>query len=295
MKLSPYCADCLRRKHTSNVPPDADPEKVLRYQQKVSAVIDQNCGKLSSPQIIRQIHAFYREAFGPLRDYTEEKKRFNSLMLGVENQVRERIDAAADPLYLAVCYAMIGNYIDFAALGDVDEATLMQMLAEAEKMRIDPGTYNSFREEAGRARRLVYLTDNCGEIVMDKLLMQTLRTLHPLLHISVIVRGAPVVNDATEEDALQVHLQEAADQVIGNGTDLVGQVLEDISEEARALLCSADVIISKGQANHEGLSGCGLPIYYMLLCKCHLFMELFNAPKFSPVLAREGKKEETHE
>ena len=197
------------------------------------------------------------------------------------------MEKAEDPMLRAIQYALVGNYVDFAALGSVDEQKLLEMLGEADRMSLDAAAYHSFLAELGKAKRLVYLTDNCGEIVADKELMRLIRSRYPGISICVIVRGEPVVNDATLEDAGQVGLSEVADRIIGNGCDLTGHVLSGISQEAREMLEHADLIISKGQANHEGLSGCGLPIYYMLLCKCPLFMELYHAPMFSPVLARE--------
>ena len=287
MILRESCADCLKRKHSMNYPPDADPEKIAGYQLKVRETVDECCGKKSSPETIQLIHRYYREYFGPLRDYTKEKKQFNTLMLHIEDEIRRNIEQAQDPLLQAIQYALVGNYIDYAALGNVEEQKLLEMLEEAGRLSIDHSAYLSFLTELENAEKLVYLTDNCGEVVADKELMRQIRLRYPRMQISVIVRGEPVVNDVTLEDADQVGLSEVADQIIGNGCDLTGQVLAGISKEARDLLENADLIISKGQANHEGLSGSHLPIYYMLLCKCPFFMELYRAPMFSPVFARE--------
>ena len=105
-------------------------------------------------------------------------------------------------------------------------------------------------------------TDNCGEIVTDRLLIATLRDINPDLYISVIVRGKPVLNDATLEDAKYVHMEDVAQKVIGNGTGMPGNVIGAISQEAMDEVENADLLISKGQGNFEGLSGCGLNIYY---------------------------------
>jgi uncharacterized protein with ATP-grasp and redox domains len=154
-------------------------------------------------------------------------------------------------------------------------------------MVVEPAVLESLRGEALSAKRLVLFTDNCGEIVTDKVLLRTLRRLNPNLHISVIVRGAPVVNDATVMDAAQVGMGEVAQRVIGNGCDLPGAVLTRISAEALSEVDAADVIISKGQANYEGLSGCGRNIFYIFMCKCELFIKRFGVEKFSGVLTKE--------
>ena len=173
------------------------------------------------------------------------------------------------------------------ALGMVETKGLVGSVEAADAMVVEPAVLESLRDEALSAKRLVLFTDNCGEIVTDKVLLRTLRRLNPDLHISVIVRGAPVVNDATVMDAAQVGMGEVAQRVIGNGCDLPGAVLTRISAEALSEVDAADVIISKGQANYEGLSGCGRNIFYIFMCKCELFIKRFGVEKFSGVLTKE--------
>ena len=163
-----------------------------------------------------------------------------------------------DPLKTALLYARIGNYIDFAALANVDSATVLSLLNEENKDPLDENEYRRFREELASASRLVYLTDNCGEVVLDKLVVKLLKEFYPELAITVIVRGFPAINDATMEDAEEIGLTEIT-RVIGNGNDVGGTWLPHISEEARKLL------------------ECGLNIYYLFLCKCEWFQRQFHA------------------
>ena len=130
-------------------------------------------------------------------------------------------------------------------------------------------------------------TDNCGEIVTDKLLLRTLRRLNPALSMTAILRGAPAGNDATLEDARQVDLTAVADHIMGNGTGIPGTPLNRVSPEALAVIRDADQLISKGQANYETLGGCGLNVFYIFMCKCELFTERFGVPRFSGILTRE--------
>ena len=132
------------------------------------------------------------------------------------------------------------------------------------------------------------ITDNCGEIVTDKLLISVLRDINPGLHVTVIVRGRPAVNDATMEDARQVGMEEAAHLVSGNGTGMPGNVIGAVSDEAAGDIDKADVMIAKGQGNYEGLSGCGLNIFYLFLCKCELFRRRFNVPAFAGIITHES-------
>ena len=288
MLLNEGCVACLLRKKLNNFPADAAPERVAEYQRRVRSAIE-NGRAYSSPEVNAEVSAIYRDIFGPERDYAEIKRRFNALMLELETAIQADVDTAPDPLARAVQYAMVGNYIDFAALGDVDEHELRRRLEAADAMVVDPAVLEALRSDALSARQLALFTDNCGEIVTDKVLLRTLRRMNPSLRVAVILRGAPVVNDATVEDAAQVNMNEVAQEVIGSGCDLPGAVLTRISAEAISEVDAADVILAKGQANYEGLSGCGRNIFYIFMCKCDLFTRRFNVPRFSGVLTREGK------
>ena len=286
MRLTEGCVACLLEKKLKNTPPGAAPEAVAEYQRRVrQAILDgRDC---SSPEVNGDVSAIYRDVFGPERDYTDIKRRFNALMLALEPGIQADVDASADPLERAVQYAMVGNYIDFAAIGDIDEGELRRRLAAVDAMSVDLAMLDALRGEVLSARRLALFTDNCGEIVADKVLVRTLRRLNPALRIAVIVRGAPVVNDATVEDAEQVGMGEVADRVLGNGCALPGAVLTRLCAEALAEVDAADVLISKGQANYEGLCECGRNLFYIFMCKCDLFTTRFSVPRFSGVLTRE--------
>ena len=169
---------------------------------------------------------------------------------------------------------------------NVEEEVLQTILDRAKDEKVSREIYRSFREDLDRARTLVYLTDNCGEIVLDKLFIKLLKERYENLQITVIVRGKDVINDATMEDAEEVGLTDLV-TCIGNGSDAPGTVLEEISEEARRHILQADVIISKGQGNFESLAGCGLHPYFLFLCKCDLFTERFGLERFSSVFMKE--------
>lgn len=148
--------------------------------------------------------------------------------------------------------------------------------------------YPYFIEDLRHAKTLVYLTDNCGEIVLDKIFMRFIKEAYPNLKITAIVRGESVINDATLEDATEVGLTEVV-RCIGNGTAAPGTVFRCLSEEARQVLESADMIISKGQGNFESMYGEGFNPYYIFLCKCELFVRRFGLSQYEMVFAKEER------
>ena len=228
-----------------------------------------------------------KELFGNTMDYTEIKQHYNKLMLDYFPYMENKVNTSENHLKMAIQYAMVGNYIDFGALENVNDIELKDKLDEAVNIQIDSKLLTDFHKEIANANRLVYFTDNCGEIVTDRLLIATLRDINPDLYISVIVRGKPVLNDATVEAAKYVHMEDVAQKVIGNGTGMPGNVIGAISQEAMDEIENADLLISKGQGNFEGLSGCGLNIYYFFLCKCEMFMRRFGVEQFTGIMTRE--------
>ena len=150
-------------------------------------------------------------------------------------------------------------------------------------------TYQVLRNEILSAKSIVYLLDNCGEIVMDKLITECIQKLNPKADITVIVRGEEIYNDVTMDDAKQVGLTDIV-SVIGNGSSVPGTCLDLVSDEVKEKLLNADVILSKGQGNFETLQGCQLNVYYIFLCKCDMVANLFHVPKLTPMLCNELQK-----
>ena len=285
MLINETCKACQIKRNLNAYPAGASPEEIRVYQSRVRDIID-HCDGLSTPQVAEQMYDLRRELFGA-KDYTEIKTFFNNLMLSLLPHVEQQVRNAEDPLAMAMRYAMVGNFIDFGVMENVDENDLRAQLDQAPGIAIDPDVLESFRQDVLSARKLVYFTDNCGEIVMDKLLISIMRSLSPDLEVTVVVRSRQAVNDATVEDMQQIRMEEVATRVVGNGNGMPGNVIAAMSPEAMEAIEEADVLISKGQGNFEGLSGCGLNVYYFFLCKCETFMKRFNVPQFTGIVTRE--------
>ena len=281
-----YCTQCLLKKHLTNYPDTATEEERLTYIRRLFSILTDIAPGESSPVIVNRILTLQKEMFDQFVDYTDIKKHFNQLMLEQEDWIYADISSATDPIRRALQYVMKGNYIDFGVLSDVNSEKLMELLSQAKDQTIDEQIFEELMQDLTSAKNMVLLTDNCGEIVLDKLLIRTIMSQFPDLQIHVIVRGGHALNDATMEDACQVGLPDLV-KVIGNGTCLQGTYLPDISKEARDLLEQADVILAKGQGNFESLQYCGLNIYYLFLCKCDLFTKRFHTHLYNGILTND--------
>lgn len=285
-RLMPACIKCLINAKLENVPEDISADEKAEYMQTVLRMIAEAPAEYAAPMLIRSIGKLQNRLFGFGEDYTDIKIHFNNLMLKMEEEIRAKVEAAEDPVKLGLQYAMVGNYIDFSASYKVDEEYLKEFLKCAPEKEFDQKIYECLKAELASAKKLAYLTDNCGEIVVDKILIAQLQKYYPDLDITVIVRGAPASNDATMEDAIQVGLTEQV-CVMGNGSDLAGTWLPELSEEAKEVIYGADLILAKGQANYETMRTGGLNIYHLFLCKCPLFSEWFQVPQFTGMLVNE--------
>ena len=275
----------LRRAKALPVPPDKTEEMLAEIRRTA----DGCAGRESAPAmsaILTNVMKMYADVDD---QYVEPKRRFNELMLNLEKRIADEVMADEDPLKRAVQYAMAGNYIDFGALDVVTEDKLMEILAGSSKIALSPKTLDRLKNDLISKKKLVYITDNCGEIVMDKILLRLIRQMNPALDVTILVRGMPTHNDATVEDAAFVGLSDIA-PVVGNGTCAPGTPLDGrliVPDEIRELLGGADICISKGQGNFESLHGSGLNIYYLFLCKCTAFMDRFGMEQFAGVMVNE--------
>lgn len=289
MKLNPYCMCCAVNKQEEKIRKFPDMDKKTEYMKKVMSILSSAEEQDCSPSLSVEIKKLYSEFWNcPAEDYTEIKKEFNQLMLNVEASVEEKICTSADPLETALLYARIGNYIDFAALENVSQETMLKLLENENQEPLSQTEYANFQTDLSTAKTLVYLTDNCGEIVLDKLAVKILKEKYPQLNITVIVRGYPVVNDATMEDAEEIGLTDIV-KVTGNGSNVGGTWFPGLSNEARTLLEQADVILAKGQGNFETMNDCGLNVYYLFLCKCDLFQRRFHAKALQGMFLNERR------
>lgn len=286
MNISSRCILCLLNKEEAGIRACLDEHQKAEYLKDVMRIMLEADPADTMPWISDQIRQLQPPVPRSLPDYAKIKTYFNTILLEMEPMLKNAIEQEFDPLSYALRLARCGNYIDFGAMDYVDEDILYSLLKQVKEETLDASVYQRFLSQAANSSSLLYLCDNCGEIVLDKLLILQLQKHFPLLQIAVMVRGGEVLNDATMRDVRQIHLDEVC-TCTSSQVPLAGCDLRHIGEDARALLASSDMIIAKGQANFESLYGCGLPIYYLLLCKCDYFCERFQMHHLKGIFAYE--------
>lgn len=290
MKLNSQCILCLLKRHEETALKHGDQEQATAFIRDLMRLLAVGPADMSAPYYTPGIAKLFCDHYGLSEDrFAEEKEASNRYALSRFEKLTNLVRTASDPLYAGLQAAILGNYIDFAALqGEVSFEKLDEMLELLHTIEVDRDTFAQLRADLETGRELLYLTDNAGEIVFDRAFLELIHDLFPNLAITVCVRGGPAQNDATLADA------EAAGipfPVIDNGTCISGTVLEEASEELKAAMGRADAVISKGQANVETLldTGHGCNIYFAFLIKCKRFIDRFGKEKLTPMLVHDHK------
>lgn len=261
MKTNIDCLYCIMKKADERFSASSNDQKQkLEFMKDVFALLGSVDYALPSPYISKKINDLIDLRFGKKDSYVEEKNKYNNLMLSFEGNLLEKINNSNDPLLTALKLSMVANFIDFGANNNISGNKLNELIDTAENQNVDKDEYNHFKSDLANAKNLTYLLDNSGEIVADKLLISTIKEKFNNLKITAIVRGEPVFNDVTLNDAKSVGLINIC-PVIANGTNVPGTFYDLVTNETKAALDTADLIISKGQGNFETISGSKRNIY----------------------------------
>ncbi len=289
MKADKKCFFCCRKKAVElldqyQVSGETRDDAIKKVEKILKEAEDKK--DMTAPDLMADIMPLLEKSIGVEDIYKKQKEQYNRLLLDREEMIKNKINEEDDHFLAGIQCAVTGNYIDFSAISDVNEDKLNELLENRAAIRLDERELENLKRELKDAKKLAYITDNAGEIVLDKIFISELKKLYPELEVAVIVRGYPIINDATPEDAEFVGMGQVA-RIISSGSNIPGTQLEKLSEEAVSWIEDADLCIAKGQANFETLRGSGKNIYYLFLCKCELFVEKFHVEQFSPILSNE--------
>jgi len=264
MKIFLDCIPCFVRQALDSVRLATDDEQiheqVVRNILRLAAGLDMS---QSPPVLGQKIHRVIRELVDMEDPYHKIKKQFNNLALTLYPELQKLIIGSEYPLMTAIRLAIAGNIIDFGVNSPLEELNLETAISESLAAEFRSAQLDSFQDSVTKAEEIFYLADNAGEIVFDRLLIEQL----PYEKVTVVVKGKPVINDATMKDAELVGLPKAV-EVIDNGSDGPGTILESCSQYFRDRFARADLVIAKGQGNYETLSEINKNIFFILKTKC---------------------------
>jgi uncharacterized protein with ATP-grasp and redox domains len=226
----------------------------------------------SPPEIARIIYGIIRKRTGRADPYEKLKDKSNRLALKIYPKLKKKVALSRDSLLTAVELAIAGNIIDYGVKNSLNvKKEIDKILSEEESVirteRRSIFNYRSFKRALKGSANILYLADNAGEVVFDRVLIEEIRSAHPDKKVLYAVKEKPVINDALKKDAEDAGIDISA-QIITSGLDTPGTVLSLCSKGFLDIFWTADMVISKGQGNFEALSDCGRPVFFLFMAKC---------------------------
>lgn len=244
------CIPCLIRQTVDAlrfVTDDLDlQEKIVKDILVETAQLD---FRQSPPYMARRIHEHIRNLTGVDDPYKEVKKRFNQAALSMLPSLKKTVQNSSNPIETAIKISIAGNIIDFGVKTDIDETLVADTLQYCLEQKLEQKSMQIFKQSVMNANHILFLGDNAGEIVFDRLLLEEM----PLEKVTYVVKGGPIINDATIDDAKTSGITDIV-RVIDNGSNAPGTILNQCSKSFLDEFKKADLIIAKGQANYETLS-----------------------------------------
>ncbi|MFA9398383.1 MAG: DUF89 domain-containing protein [Clostridiaceae bacterium] len=285
------CIPCVINK--ANIIADKyciDKADKMRFMKKVMKEIIDCDENRASTILDAKIMRITEREYGIKDVYKEEKKFFNDRLLEMEEEIEKILDKSENRLFDALKIALSGNIIDFSALHDLELDFVKEIINKTINSEFNENLFNKFKKDLQKGGNLLYLGDNAGEIVFDKIFIKEIKKEYKDINIVFATRGKPVINDVTLEDAKYVGMDNIC-QIIDNGTDIPGTDLVETSESFNNYFKSSNIIIAKGQGNYETLCDNKENIYFLFLCKCDMMVKNLGRDKFSNVFINQLKGE----
>lgn len=283
MKTQPECQRCfLRQSSDAARRAGLDDAASSALQEQISKALAAMSAADTPPVRASHIHALVRAASGNPDPYRAAKREATAHALSLYPHLRQRIDTAADPVDMAVRIAIAGNIIDLGVADSYDlEASIERVIAQP--LAIDHVA--RLKDALSRVDEVLFLADNAGETVMDRLLIETIGK-----PTTYVVKGGPAVNDATVEDAREAGLDKVC-RVIENGAAILGTLFDQCSAELKQRFDSAPLIIAKGMANYESLYGSRQGLFFLLQTKCAVVSNHLGVPEKSLIVLEDSPRQ----
>ncbi len=272
MKIQTECVPCLLKRIIFEA------EQSTNDKDKKTRVIKNACKALSelydpnecSAKIASKVHRIVYDALSDDDPYIDLKNQANVYAKKLVPEVEKKVKNSNDPLKTSMICSIIGNMMDFGIAGaSQDPKDLLKIFEKTLEEKLGNDDYNKISNLLLKSKRIIFFSDNCGEIVFDKILCRKIKEKYPDIYLTLVVKGESVLSDATMEDALDLGFDEVVDEILTTGCFAVGLDFNKMPFELKKSLEDYDLIICKGMANYEAFSETDYkPIAYLMRVKC---------------------------
>ncbi len=286
MKFEPNCINCILDQVAKiSKMKNLGDEKFVLLKDVLKTLSTEDYSK-TSPEIYGNIWKQIVEYFDGEDIYKDIKAKYNDKFLTYVPAIEKAINESKNPLRMALATAIQGNLLDLAITRNFSLEDLLSAIEKIEHTSFGIDDSKVLLDKIKSSNKILYIGDNCGEIVFDRVFIETLKKYYPNLDIYYVVRGFSAVNDILLEDAIQVGMDKFA-TIVENGDTSLGTVLDRCTDELNTLYNDVDLVIAKGQGNFESLSEKPRDnLFYLLLTKCKLIADAFNVDTMSIVCAK---------
>ncbi len=282
MKIQTQCIPCLLKRiiFEAELKTD-DPNLKNKVIRNACEIISKKYNhNINSAELATKVHKIVYETLSDDDPYKNLKQQSNRIALSLTPQIKKMINESKDPLKISIICSIIGNNLDFGIDGASSHPTdLKKIFKKSFKEGLGYDNTKELKEILKKSKKIMFFTDNCGEIVFDKILCKELKKYQPNVHLTLVVKGKPILSDATIEDAEDLDFKSVVDDIQTTGCFAVGIDFNRISPVLEKKIRDADLIICKGMANYESFSDTNYkPIIYLLRIKCDSIAKSMNLP-----------------
>ena len=280
MKIQAECVPCLIKRIIFEI------EQSTKDKKKKTETIQKSCKLLAelydpnicSASIATKVHKIAYETLGDDDPYKELKLASNKIAHSIIPRCEHLINCSDDPLRIAMICSIIGNMLDFGISGATDHPKrLGEIFEEMFAQDLGQDDTDEVKEILSKSKHVLYFTDNCGEVVFDKIVCRELKKFNPDIFLTLVVKGEYILSDATMDDVVELGFDEVVDEILTTGCFAVGFDIKKIPNDLKKALKNADLIICKGMANYEAMSETKYrPVAYLLRAKCSAIANSMN-------------------
>lgn len=295
MKIYLDCVPCIYRQalqvaRLASLTEDVQKQIVVELSKNMEAFLS----NYIPPEIMRLVYDIINK-LSPIGDvYKKIKEQSNEFALKIYPQMKKKVVGADQGLLLATELAIAGNIIDYGAKNSLEVDNELNKLLNISSSLL-PGNnkkifdFISFATEIENSKTILYIADNAGEVVFDRLLIETIKQHNSMVKIYYAIKEKPIINDALMEDAMQCGIDKIA-TVISSGSALSGTILSYCNNNFLDLFHTADLVISKGQGNFEGLREVDRAVFFLLIAKCPVIAAMINTSIGEMILYHKNHK-----